>query len=74
MLIGTRPSLIGVVFGHRAGKFFRVLTKVFFVHHAVLVDDEGRDAGIAILGRIRHEREAANLLRDLPAQAGAEVN
>src|SRR5271169_5559397 len=60
MLVGRSPGLVGIVFGYGATKLFRVLPKVFLVHHTVLVDDEGHDAGIAILGGIGHEGEAAD--------------
>ena len=39
--------------------FWVSCAKVFFVHHAVLIDDERHDAGVAILGGIGDEGEAA---------------
>src|SRR5208337_1328950 len=43
------PALVGVELGHGGGHVAGRLAQVLLIHHAVLVDDEGHDARIAVL-------------------------
>src|SRR5271157_6314768 len=62
-LFGHRtPAVVGIELCHRFRHLSGVLAEVFLVHNSVLVDDEGRDAGIAILLRIGDEGKASGHL------------
>src|SRR5271157_6372273 len=56
------PALVGIELRHRFRQLSGVLAEVLLVHNSVLVDDEGREAGIAILLRIGDEGEASGHL------------
>jgi len=53
------PGTVRVVFGDGSGNLCRVGPNIFLVDNTVLMDDEGHDAGVAILGRVGQECEAA---------------
>src|ERR1700746_3809152 len=46
------PGLVGVILGDRGGDFIGIGAEILLIDDAVLVDDEGGDAGEAIARRI----------------------
>jgi len=59
------PALVRVELGHRGGDVAGRLAEVFLIHHAVLVDDEGHDARIAVLrGLCDYGKSAGHLSVD----------
>src|SRR5262249_46672951 len=56
------PRLIRIERGYLLGQFRGLRAEIFFVHHAVMIDDKGHHAGISIFGRIGHEPKAADHL------------
>ena len=61
-LLNFLPGLVRIKPLHCLSDLCRILSEILLVHHAVLVDNEGRDAGVAVLGRIGHQRESADHL------------
>src|SRR5678815_2390952 len=51
------PCLVRVVFLYRRGDVARLWAQVLLIDPALLVDDEGHDAGFTILGRPRDQGE-----------------
>src|SRR5688572_9460706 len=60
-LDGTEAA-VGVVGGDRAGELRRVRAEVGLVDDALVVDDEGHDAAVAVLGGVGDQREACGHL------------
>src|SRR5262249_2504920 len=60
--IDFRPSRIGIEGLNFSRQLVGLRTKILLKHGAILVDNKGHDAGIAILSRVSHEREAADHL------------
>ena len=54
------PARIGIKRLDRSGNGDGVRAEIFFVDHAVLVDDEGHYREITVFGRKCHKREAAD--------------
>src|SRR4029078_12665715 len=51
------PGVIRIKRGHLRGDTRRALAQILLVDVAVIIDDEGRDAGIAVFGRISNKAE-----------------
>src|SRR6185436_19085500 len=55
-----RPRRVGIVCRHRFGDLRRILPEVLLINAALLVDDEGHHAGLAVFGGPGHQREATD--------------
>src|SRR4029077_6780996 len=60
LFVDATPTAIRIEARHRASELRRVASEILLKHNAVLINDERRDAGGAILRRKRDEPEAAD--------------
>src|SRR4051794_27969027 len=56
------PGLVGIEPIHPLDELHSVVAEVLLVDDAIVVDEEGRDAGVAVFGGPGEQREAADHL------------